>query len=651
MFFVEQLICKKSEIRQTFFVAVALTLVWTVTWYSYQPGMDGVFVLDDTPNLSTLDDFNLGPSWRGAFQFALSGESGPTGRPLSMAAFLPDASDWPETAGRFRRTNVLLHLINGLLLYLALRRLFLLGLVESAWPALALASLWLVSPANTATTLYVVQRMTLLSSLFMFLGFYLYLMGRPMYAASKTRPMGSLLIASALLTGLGFGVLSKENAITFLLVLLAAEATVFSGEEFRDKRRLLITFLATPVCFVILYFGVHFSGILSGYEIRDFTLRERLLTQPLVLATYFFNTLIPISSRISVFQDDFTVITDLLAAPSAGFALLGLLAAAIAAMIFRKRYPLAAFAVLAFLSVHALEASVVPLELYFEHRNYLGSVFVLGLAAILVLRLLERYNRRLLLPMFCAYFSLTSFVTYTISRTWGDPFMAAIVWPAQRPGSVRAQQFAVDYWGQQGQLQQAENVARAGFNRKPRHVVLLLQAAQMRCVQGKDVSNDIEEAKLITSNPVVDNSTFSTIDRLYEHSATKRCSGVSARDIVKLLDNLSSHARVGMTGNLRGQGWFIKAKALHEIGDFPAAMAALEESRRYSGSAAILLWRSLWLLESGNVADAKIEFDRYEAKRTQSTMDGRGFSSEVEARADYLMLAGVFAKIAEFEKQ
>lgn len=638
-----------SPWREVFFPALALFALCALTWLMLVPALPGFFVLDDEPNLQILADFNRNPTWTAAYQVIISGDAGPVGRPLAMASFLLNASDWPESAESFRQVNLLLHLCNGLLLFLVLRRLIGLGGGRAVAAALAITALWLASPANTATTLYVVQRMALLSAFFMLLGFYLYLVGRPMLADTTRRITGAALVLLALAIGVGLGTLSKENAITLLLVFLACEATVFATLAFRPGRRLLLAVLATPVIAAVLYMMSNATGIYAGYEIREFDLHQRLLTQPLVLATYTINTLLPVSSNISVFRDDFPIVTHLFATPAAVFALLGLLSAGVAAVVLRKKHPLAAFAVLGFFAVHALEASVVPLELYFEHRNYLGSAFILGLAAFLVARLFASYGIRLLLAVFFAYFALTGFVTYSISLTWGDPLMAAITWPSHRPDSVRAQQFAIDFWGSQGQPVQAEKIARASFQRNPKHLVLPLQAAQMRCARGEDVADDIAEARRVAKDPIVDNSTITTINRLYEHLVGARCSGMTARDILELIDLVHANARIGMRSNPRAQSWFIKANILHQLGKLADAIAALEQSHRYSGNPALRLWQTRWFLEAGDISTARTHFERYKAEQDRASVTGRIDLSA--PRRDYETLAQVFQALDQVEKQ
>lgn len=611
------------------------------------PALPGYFVLDDEPNLHPLSAFNTDPTWTAARTFVESGNAGPLSRPIAMASFLLNASDWPESAEGFRQVNLFLHLANGLLLFGVLQRLLQIRGVDAPWAALAVTALWLVTPANTATTLYIVQRMTLLSSFFMLLGFLMYLHGRPLLADVTRRLAGALLILGGLIVGVGLGMLSKENAITLLLVLLACEATVFAGADYRRGRPLLLGVLAAPVLLIVAYFIATASGLIGSYGLRDFTLLERLMTQPLALANYVINTLLPVASNISIFSDDFPVVTDLFTNPAAALSLIALLAAAVAAFVLRRRHPLAAFAVLGFFAVHALEGSIIALELYFEHRNYLGSAFVLGLAAIGIARVLASYGKRPVLTVFFAYLTLTGFVTHSIALTWGDPLMAAITWPAQRPDSVRAQQFAIDFWGGQGQLDQAEKVAREAFERNPRHLVLLLQAAQMRCARGEDVSEELSQIHRSAPDPIVDTATFPTIERLFDLLSEGRCSGISPQSIIEIVHFLHANARVGMRGSDRAQGWYIEANALRQLGNHHGAVAALEEAHRYSGHASLRLSQSLWLLEAGDISSARAHFERYESE--QNLAPPNGGDPGADAHPDHQALARMFDAISTDE--
>jgi len=80
------------------------------------------------------------------------------------------------------------------------------------------------------------------------------------------------------------------------------------------------------------------------------------------------------SALLGFYHDDFQASAGWLTPWTTLPAVLGLLCVALAALVVRRRFPLFAFAVLFFLAGHLLESTVFPLELVFEHRNYLPSI-------------------------------------------------------------------------------------------------------------------------------------------------------------------------------------------------------------------------------------------------------------------------------------
>ena len=106
-----------------------------------------------------------------------------------------------------------------------------------------------------------------------------------------------------------------------------------------------------------------------------FTLKERLLTEPRIIIYYLSEIFYPMASRLSLVHDikistsffkPWTTIPAILAIIS----LLGIgLSQAI------KR-PIIAFAIFFYFINHIIESTILPLELIFEHRNYLPSFFL-----------------------------------------------------------------------------------------------------------------------------------------------------------------------------------------------------------------------------------------------------------------------------------
>jgi len=137
---------------------MVLLALLVVAIAAYAPGLHGGFLFDDYINLPSLGAQGPIDNWAAFWRYISSGTADPTGRPLTLLTFLLDARDWPASPYSFKRTSLVLHLINGALLYALLCRLgaALHGRADETTrrSARIAASLWLLHPLFVSTTLY-----------------------------------------------------------------------------------------------------------------------------------------------------------------------------------------------------------------------------------------------------------------------------------------------------------------------------------------------------------------------------------------------------------------------------------------------------------------------------------------------------------------
>jgi len=159
---------------------LAVTLV-------YGPGLAGGFFLDDLQQLIYNAHFqDLTFNFQSIKRAVFTSESGPLGRPVAMASFVANALTTGMQPFYFKLGNLLIHLLNGLLVFLIARRVFAridratspVATLQPQQLAALVAVAWLLHPIHVSTVLYVVQRMTLLASLFSFAAIFCYLQGR-----------------------------------------------------------------------------------------------------------------------------------------------------------------------------------------------------------------------------------------------------------------------------------------------------------------------------------------------------------------------------------------------------------------------------------------------------------------------------------------
>ncbi len=119
----------------------------------YAAAFGAGFQFDDGPNLAGLAKVVDLPS---LLYFTLDGEAGPLGRPIALLTFGLQAASWPAHPADFLRVNTLVHIVNGVLVFLvALQtaRLFPRLVARPEAVAAAVAALWVLQPLLASTSL------------------------------------------------------------------------------------------------------------------------------------------------------------------------------------------------------------------------------------------------------------------------------------------------------------------------------------------------------------------------------------------------------------------------------------------------------------------------------------------------------------------
>lgn len=466
----------------------AIWLLLLVGYILYLPGQRGIFQFDDQVNLQGLA--NVHDGWS-ALVFIAGGEAGALSRPIALASFLLNWGDWPNHPQGFLFINILIHLLNGALLAWFVLRLIRLIQPDSTqrmeWIAVITAALWLLAPLLASTTLIIIQRMASLCATFVLIGLLIYLIGLSWEASGRTL-RGRWLQATGIGLGILLAVLTKENGILLPLYAFILEVTVLTSvRELHVWRRWRMCLLATPIVLLLIYFAFIWSGITATYTLRNFTLGERLLTESVILWDYLRSALLPQMNAFSPFHDDYPVVRSLFAQPLALIALLGWLTIIVVAFWRRRRWPWFALAVFWYLGGHLLESTVLPLELYFEHRNYLPLIGpVLALSWLIWTLQPASQKRRFALAALMGYILLLAGMLWQITTLWGQPLIAGEVWTRQHPTSIRATNFLAGVYlmigdptkARQG-MEQAAYANPASIERTLNTLVLICQYETM----------------------------------------------------------------------------------------------------------------------------------------------------------------------------
>ena len=382
-----------QPVRSGLLVACMATVALMVATI-YYPALDNGFHFDDIGNIVETTALHIPAVSVDAIAQAVR-ESALPNRPLPNALFAIDWWRGGGDPGPFQQTNVAIHVLCSIAVF---GLLILLLRVDSAHtqrprllPSIALicAAAWALHPIQLQAVTYIVQRMASMAALFFVLAVCAYIAARR--APSPTGRIGWALLC--LSSGL-CAVYSKENALMLPAVLILAEYGLCRPGQpsFRywfDRYLWLAVFLAIAYVIADLLFLEGPLRVRSEYVYikRDFTLEERLLTQPRVVLFHLGQMLWPLPDRFSL-EHDFAISRDLFSPPTTIAAIAALFLWTIAgfATLFSRRNRVVGFLLLFPLATLIPESSFHGLEMVFEHRMYLPSVALLGLSAVFMQR-------------------------------------------------------------------------------------------------------------------------------------------------------------------------------------------------------------------------------------------------------------------------
>lgn len=521
-------------------LAFSLAIVCMVFW----PGLAGPFLFDDIGSLGDLGRYGGVDNWHTFREFVFGGITGPTGRPLSLLTFLLDGTNWPTDPWPFKRTNLVIHGVNTLLLGLFVRQaLDVLSLDRTRAAAIAVfcALAWGAHPFLVSTVLYPVQRMAQLAALFSFAGLNLYLYGRRRLPTSPRS--GYVTMSIALAAGTVLATLSKENGALLPVLIGVLELTLVASQSGRLgslNRAWVVLFIGLPSAAVLGYLlrvGIT-TDLFAQQASRGFSPYERLLSESRILVDYLRHWFIPSLITSGIFQDHFEKSTGFLQPVTTLISLLAHAAILTFAWLNRSRRPLFAFAILFFYAGHLVESTVISLELYFEHRNYLPAAFLfLPLAVWFTRRVPARINA---LAGLATVAILGGFTWYS-AGVWSS-YPAMVEAAAQvAPTSARAQQQYASLLYDRGLAGEAVVVTERALERQPDDHYLNLWRILLLCRTGSTTPSQFNESLAVLGKQPFDLRSLLGYEQLIAMVGRNECSSVSATQLSQLFDAMLRH--------------------------------------------------------------------------------------------------------------
>lgn len=347
----------------------------------------------------------------------------------------------------FHLTNILIHTLCMFAVWFLSFQLFKIAEANSTFPycsegvhssihpicwAAWIAGLWALNPVQTSAVTYIVQRMAMIQAFFYITSIACYIKGRRIHIVNPCSPLKYVQYTICVLAAV-CAFFSKENCATLPAMILFTEIWFFQPDllfilwnSFRRCKWPVYGIVIAGFVAALMIGAKIFSQVIAAYDIRHFTLLERLLTESRVVLWYLSLLVWPVPSRISL-EYDVNISTSLWQPPTTVLSILVIAFLIWSIFRLRKSQPVFSYALLWFFVNLFVESSFVPLELLFVHRLYLPSVgfyicLTVGIIIIsryFALRSLAERDRAIL--CWCIYailISCLSLMTFSRNQVW-----------------------------------------------------------------------------------------------------------------------------------------------------------------------------------------------------------------------------------------
>jgi len=404
--------------------SVTLFLILACVFIVYSNSFNGDWILDDLRHILQRPEIHLEKL---TFQniaktfFNQKDGSEKLYRPVSCLTLGLNWFFGEDNPRGYHVVNLLIHLLTTVLLFKIIKRLlYLLNYKGDILLVSGIAAfLWAVHPIQTEAVSYIVQRMSSLAAMFYLAGIYFYL-------NFKTDRHKKWLAAS--LTMFLLAVFSKENAVLFPLAIIMIEFLL--EDKGYWKKYILPGAMASIILilFFLFIFKGSILGFLEGYNIRPFTLKQRVLTEPRIIWFYIYQLFMAPPDSFGL-NNPFVLSNSLFQPLTTFFSIAGIFVIVFLSAYWltgrHKLLKLTGFSFLFFFVHHLVESTILPLELYYEHRNYLPSVFIFIPVALVIAYLVEKYRTHmiqwLVVIAVVAAMTATGLTTYNRNFVWQSP--------------------------------------------------------------------------------------------------------------------------------------------------------------------------------------------------------------------------------------
>lgn len=555
----------ETKSRQILLPVTIFILTISIFW----PGFSGPFLLDD--HINVLNTLPKGLNLPEVIRIIKSNYSSQIGRPIPILTFILNSHYGGMNAVYFKWVNILIHLLNGLLIFIFIQKLLryssYLPSQNSQLIAMISMLIWLLHPLQVSTVLYVVQRMTELAALFTLLALINYLNLRQHLITHNSFPVKYFFCLGACFV---LALLSKENGALIALFIPLIELYFFKfkakGKQQRYKLILIFSiFSVVPIILGLFYFYTHSSLYLTYFfqEIptRGWSISERLLSQINVLVFYLQNILVPNINKMSLLLDGFPVTRTL--DPRTLINGLVLFIFVLIALTSYKKFPVLSFGISFYFAGQVLESSIHPLEIAFEHRNYLPLLGIVFPISYYLIQTLSKKSLTFKVITIGPIILLLSFSTFVRSSDWGDEKHFYMNELKNQPLSLRAHIGLINIILKDNKIEEARNLLKKASSLPHIEVAPIIHHALTFCkvTSSSEAEVLIKQAAELIKERLISGMTHESINIIQLQKMKQNCPAISLSALVNLTEAALTNPRY--SSDPEGRLFLLHARSLN----------------------------------------------------------------------------------------
>ncbi|MCX4028332.1 hypothetical protein H0A36_06555 [Endozoicomonas sp. SM1973] len=509
---------------------LAFLAALVLTYVIYYPSLYGPFIFDDAPNLKFIGEYGGITTLDNLLIYLLDGKAGPLGRPISLISFLINDNNWPTDPFWFKYTNVLIHCLVGIFVYVISRQIFgksdVCSETQGEIFSILVMCFWLLHPMNISGVLLVVQRMNQLSTLFVLLFIFVFLIKREKITSFIDHFILSVIYGAVAV----LAILSKENGVLLPLYLLLLDRILLKNRfRINDWFGVFCIYIPTALYLIIIIYFSYSSDL--AWSMRNYNLPERLMTETRVLWEYVYKILMLSSTGTGVVHDDVVISRSILNPVTTCLSIIAWCLSLY--VVFYYGNVLMKLGFLWYLLGHSLESTIIPLEIYFEHRNYLPILgvlfFVFGIISFI-------NNMKITLLFFLPYLVVEVMLSYQSALIWGDRKKMITIYYHEHPDSPRAHHMMINEYIYTGDFKEAKKTAFNSMLKFKEDSYILMQNIILDCffgvksLDGKNKFN-FEKAKIYSG-------TMGLLDDLIKLLIQNKCELYTFSELEEIIKQL-----------------------------------------------------------------------------------------------------------------